>query len=606
MRRLAGLGDLPVAAPSDVRVASFDDAHTTADVTWADHADNERGCHVQKSTDGGTTWTTAATTGPNQTHAVLEGLDPNQTVQVRVVAYDGGTNTAPTTAAALHPGPLDAAVPSGFALVDSFTIDSERMASQVPVGLQRSRFALKSGYTYYVEVLGSPLIAKHENRVGDAEFQQIPNDPHWLDQFGPDWLSTDTGVRLSGVQWAGKWNSKSGTLYGRALDGKYLQPVVGTGSPLAAFYQDVPQTPWYADNSGLFAMKIYVSVDLDIDGDNTNGYDDPDRSTAEENLEDSTSSSKTVPPSISDMDNDKVVDFADFDGVGDAESGLHFVPVILELPFDTDADLDSSFVRFEYESSAPFGDAISRTGSGTTDDPYMHVAAAGRYRIWKKDGFEARSAVDYVEGGKTYTAKELGFEAGKPLKLYVEAVRRLPGAAAIRAMVVQTPSFSNSPFVAFDDVYSTSLVPKTQATFSFQAFIPNSVGDPAHANLGPLYEGENWQVEPEGFPEWTTLTDFPEGYQGAGPQSATVFSTDNRASANEVGSSRLETFLLTGLTPDKIGTLAGAGAGLLKTSVGTSSQATMQYVWGVRPGYWVGKKQLHHSIDRSYRASNPQ
>ena len=266
VRRLAGLGDLPVAVPSDVRVASFDDAHTTADVTWADHADNELGFHVQKSTDGGTTWTTAATTGPNQTHAVVEGLDPNQTVQLRVVAYDTLITTAPTTAAALHPGPLDAAVPDGYVLVDTLNIDATQTNAREndpdPAKRQVSHFNLAAGVQYFAKVTGTAPIAVHEGRVGDAEFQQIPNDPRWLDQFGPDWQNTDTGVRLAHTAWAGKWNVKNAVTYGRNTTGAYTQPITGDGSKLSAFYNDVPG--WYGDNApGGMKVEVYApSIEL--------------------------------------------------------------------------------------------------------------------------------------------------------------------------------------------------------------------------------------------------------------------------------------------------------------------------------------------------------
>ncbi|MBU4198863.1 MAG: hypothetical protein KKG09_04470 [Verrucomicrobia bacterium] len=174
-----------------------------------------------------------------------------------------------------------------------------------------------------------------------------------------------------------------------------------------------------------------LKADLDIDSDNNNGFDDPDRSDAEDTIEDIEGDpdkpGKLICVNDGDEDHDGVPDFADgFDKWGNegANAGGAFTPLILEIA--EPIDLEKAKVTFVYLASDP--DGVTRTGAGTEADPYIYTPARGKLRIWTVDGWADRQKAevnqdgDFVGSGSEYKASDLG--SGRVITLYVEGIEK--------------------------------------------------------------------------------------------------------------------------------------------------------------------------------------
>lgn len=81
------------------------------DLRWADGLAGETGFDVQRSLDGGTTWTALASTAANQTSHSANYLDPNKTYTFRVLAKDA-TGAATPHAGAVTVTTLGLAAPA--------------------------------------------------------------------------------------------------------------------------------------------------------------------------------------------------------------------------------------------------------------------------------------------------------------------------------------------------------------------------------------------------------------------------------------------------------------------------------------------------------------
>ena len=180
-------------------------------------------------------------------------------------------------------------------------------------------------------------------------------------------------------------------------------------------------------------MKLYekVTVDADIDSNNDDGANLPDRSDPEDAVEDifgsDTTPGKVILVNNGDVDNDGIVDWADGFGLvpSIAESlnsfGTKFVPLVLD--FGVSADLLAGYsVEISYSSSTP-ADVYA-----TYEAPFI-LPSQGALRLWNVDGSAPRDAIGVVHGGNfvgtgTYEVSQLVsvHPAGVGL-LYVEAVR---------------------------------------------------------------------------------------------------------------------------------------------------------------------------------------
>jgi hypothetical protein len=80
---------------------------TTVEVSWSDTSSNEDGFRVERSTDGGTTFALAATTGPNQESFVKSFIDGDRITEglvcYRVVAFNSVGDSPPKTAGCSTP-----------------------------------------------------------------------------------------------------------------------------------------------------------------------------------------------------------------------------------------------------------------------------------------------------------------------------------------------------------------------------------------------------------------------------------------------------------------------------------------------------------------------
>jgi CSLREA domain-containing protein len=102
----------PLNAPTALTAAQIQRTQIT--LTWQDTNINETAYYLERSSNGGTSWSTVAVTGANSTSSISTGLTCNTPYQFRVRAYriaDGAfsAHTSPlavSSAACLQPGPI--------------------------------------------------------------------------------------------------------------------------------------------------------------------------------------------------------------------------------------------------------------------------------------------------------------------------------------------------------------------------------------------------------------------------------------------------------------------------------------------------------------------
>jgi hypothetical protein len=90
-------------------------------VLWTDKSSNEDGFRIQRSLNGGSTWTTAGTVGPNITAFRDDGRTTEQQVCHRVIAFNeqgnsGASNVDCTTPPAAPTNLTASSVPAGITL----------------------------------------------------------------------------------------------------------------------------------------------------------------------------------------------------------------------------------------------------------------------------------------------------------------------------------------------------------------------------------------------------------------------------------------------------------------------------------------------------------
>ena len=150
-----------------------------------------------------------------------------------------------------------------------------------------------------------------------------------------------------------------------------------------------------------------LKVDLDIDSDNTNGAGAPDRSGAEEALEDDEEKpGKLIGVNNGDINFNNIPDY--YDGYdGRALPGVEFTKLVVEMPENIEAD--NIVVKFNYSDSDPAEVTVvdQTTGpkndgsdsSWTTRGGKIYELPDGNLRLWTKDGYQARSSASVVDAG---------------------------------------------------------------------------------------------------------------------------------------------------------------------------------------------------------------
>jgi len=173
-------------------------------------------------------------------------------------------------------------------------------------------------------------------------------------------------------------------------------------------------------------------LDLDIDSNNSDGFNTPERSRDEELAEDLAAGTdhpgKIIQINNGDADNDNVPNFADginmFANDG-PDAGGRFVPLVIEIGGAYDpANIE---IKFSYTEADPR--TITRTGEGTDENPYGYEAPSGKLRLWKADGNVSRSIAEanvssghYIKSGAVYTGTDLG--SGNIITLFIEGIHQ--------------------------------------------------------------------------------------------------------------------------------------------------------------------------------------
>ncbi len=179
-----------------------------------------------------------------------------------------------------------------------------------------------------------------------------------------------------------------------------------------------------------------VSVDLDGDSDDNNGFGLPDRSAAEDAIEgDQAADGKLVTPSQGDADGDGLPDYADgfrlagFSNANSAGAGFQLVPLVVELKGGFDPEFAK--VTFEYASmSEPWiGGGLRNGGAG---DPHPVMVSKRGIRLWNQPANQRTSGAslalvlgsgDFIPAGAEIDWLKLNVGANqREATIYVEYV----------------------------------------------------------------------------------------------------------------------------------------------------------------------------------------
>jgi hypothetical protein len=171
-----------------------------------------------------------------------------------------------------------------------------------------------------------------------------------------------------------------------------------------------------------------VAVNLAVDSNNNGVIGQSDE--AIEN--DADKPGKIVAVNDDDSDTDGVPDWAGgYSRFGDTPamqitSSTQFIPLTLSL--SSGVDLSTATIQIDYDASDPM--AVTRSGAGTQQDPYVYAlpTTGGRMRLWTKDGSQSRDGAsvgdggDWIEPGEVLDASDL-FGTSRTIQLWVEAVK---------------------------------------------------------------------------------------------------------------------------------------------------------------------------------------
>ena len=293
----------------------------------------------------------------------------------------------------------------------------------------------------------------------------VPRDPrpYWI--WDEEWQTYHRGGDVveplgRGLEWP-EWVLKNG--YWRPAGPPltlYVEALASSAEPGDAriAVRTFNYTYYITTSLGSDAVRFTAvgkKVDLDTDSDNTNGLEPPDRSEAEDEIEDTAGDperpGKFIQVNDGDRDGDGIPDYFDgFDGNGtpgdedDGCEGGRFVPIVIELlaPPGPEARL-----RFTYSASAPAA-VIWDSETGAYSFP---EGDTGKLRLWRADASSARRKApvtedgDFIPSGVDIPASCLPFLGGKTATLYIEAIRASEGTADCRIEVELDPGSYAEP-----------------------------------------------------------------------------------------------------------------------------------------------------------------
>lgn len=245
-----------------------------------------------------------------------------------------------------------------------------------------------------------------------------------------------------------------------------------------------------------------TGIDVDIDSDNNNGINPPDRSTYEDFIEDNPlRSGKIIHVNAGDADLDGIPDFADgfdLDGIAgnddDSAGPNHFVPVVMEIP--NGLNLSAARVTLAYDASDPTG--VTRDQAGNWQP------APGHLRLWLKDGDQPRNpnsanspstAGDYLAPG-VYTPAQLGFnDTTHLITAYAEGIAPSYYRADQRITVELDPTGDGQSQITQDAVRITvigveAVEPTSDSTAEVRSSLKDSHPAPYFEDVGIVFLGE--------------------------------------------------------------------------------------------------------------------
>lgn len=189
----------------------------------------------------------------------------------------------------------------------------------------------------------------------------------------------------------------------------------------------------------------FTTLDVDIDSDNNNGYETPDRSLKEEGVEALPGyPGKIIDVNDGDVNDNGIPDFAEFD-YHDKDGHrveTRFIPFVVEVPEHVNIRDPQSTLQLNYSASDPL--KVESINHGTNEDPeWEYIPASGAQRIWTVNADQSRFPVDAKVGGNyitpstKYTLIALGFSEHERIKtFYIEGIHKTEaGEAKIRMLL---------------------------------------------------------------------------------------------------------------------------------------------------------------------------
>lgn len=165
-------------------------------------------------------------------------------------------------------------------------------------------------------------------------------------------------------------------------------------------------------------------IDLDIDSDNNNGYEIPEGTDEEDEVEDE-DGIKLLVVNRGDVNDNGIPDYADGFGLFEegGTDGDAFVPIVISS--ELFANGDDVVIWFDYDQAPP--QAVSRQEIPIPDiesSYFEYSRGNGKLRIWEKNASASRSEEDFVQAGILQYLNDIEEydSAAMEVKLYVEAV----------------------------------------------------------------------------------------------------------------------------------------------------------------------------------------
>jgi hypothetical protein len=229
-------------------------------------------------------------------------------------------------------------------------------------------------------------------------------------------------------------------------------------------YIDCPAGVVNGVNYGMVQKDIVkettvYELDLDIDSNNDNGYENTGYDDKEDQIELSPKNGKTgkiITTSIeSDFDNDGLLDFADLE-----ISGQKFVPVRLELKVPYDPANTKILIAYTQSKPEISSDGYARNGDGSAQNPFKYELLKGGLRLWKNDAPLRKQsdfvASDFISWSDLAPKLDDG-SVSRVVTLYLEYVNKVIPEAIGRTSIVVNTTAGGIGVTGRDQIFVTLL-----------------------------------------------------------------------------------------------------------------------------------------------------